>query len=81
VAGRDAQHVEIVIAGQNKDFPTGLLQLWLDEEYGYPLALTLSSGLKIRFTTIAFNRTIDPLTFVFVPPPGALVQRVNPPTQ
>lgn len=81
VAGRDTQHVEIVIAGQNKDFPTGLLQLWLDEEYGYPLALTLSSGLKIRFTTIAFNRTIDPLTFVFVPPPGALVQRVNPPTQ
>ena len=81
VAGRDTQHVEIVIAGQNKDFPSGLLQLWLDQEYGYPLALTLSSGLKIRFTTIEFNRTIDPLTFVFVPPPGALVQRVNPPTQ
>ena len=69
-----------MIAGQNQDFPGGLLQLWLDPEYGYPLALTLSSGLKIRFTLIEFNKTIDPLTFVFVPPPGALVQKVNPPT-
>ncbi len=78
VAGRDTTHIEIVINGQTKAFPDGLLQLWLDQEYGYPLAVTTSSGLKIRFTMVEFNPTIDPLTFIFVPPPGALVQRVNP---
>jgi len=77
MAGRSATHLEIISNGQIQAFPAGLLQLWLDEEYGYPLALTMSSGLEIRFTSIQFNRPIDPLTFVFVPPPGALVQRVE----
>ncbi len=80
IAGRDATHIEIIVNGQTKAFPDGLLQLWLDKEYGYPLAITTSSGLKIRFTMVEFNRSIDPLTFIFVPPPGALVQRVNPQT-
>ncbi|CAN5747830.1 hypothetical protein BH10CHL1_BH10CHL1_41430 [soil metagenome] len=78
IAGRDTTHIEIVINGQTKAFPDGLLQLWLDKEYGYPLAITTSSGLKIRFTMVEYNLVIDPLTFIFVPPPGALVQRVNP---
>jgi outer membrane lipoprotein-sorting protein len=80
IADRDTIHIEIVINGQTKAFPNGPLQLWLDKEFGYPLAVMTSSGLKIRFTMVEFNRTIDPLTFIFVPPPGALVQRVNPQT-
>lgn len=81
IAGRDTRHLEIVISVQNKDFPAGPLQLWLDKEYGYPIALTMSNGLQIRFTLINFNKTIDPLTFTFVPPPGVLVQKVNPQIQ
>ncbi|MFN8494122.1 MAG: hypothetical protein U0350_41370 [Caldilineaceae bacterium] len=81
IAGRDTRHIEIIVTGQNKDFPAGPLQLWLDKEFGYPLALTLSNGLKLRFTMINFNQTIDPLTFTFVPPPGVLVQKVNPQVQ
>jgi len=78
VAGRATNHLEIVIAGQTQAFPAGLLQLWLDQQYGYPLKVINSSGLEIRFTTVKFNTEIDPLTFVFVPPPGALVRRVEP---
>lgn len=78
VAGRATNHLEIVIAGQTQAFPTGLLQLWLDQQYGYPLKVINSNGLEIRFTTVKFNTEIDPLTFVFVPPPGALVRRVEP---
>ncbi len=81
IAGRDTRHIEIIVTGQNKDFPAGPLQLWLDKEFGYPLALTMSNGLKLRFTQITFNQTIDPLTFTFVPPPGVLVQKVNPQAQ
>lgn len=78
VAGRATDHLEIVIAGQTQAFPAGLLQLWLDQQYGYPLKVINSNGLEIRFTTVKFNTEIDPLTFVFVPPPGALVRRVEP---
>lgn len=78
VANRQTRHLEIVITQSNDTFPAGPLQLWLDEEFGYPLAVQMSSGLQIRFSMVRFNRTIDPKTFLFVPPPGAVVQKVQP---
>ncbi len=81
VAGRDAIRVEIVVPSDNSAFPAGPLQVWLDDTYSYPLALQDSSGRRLSFTSIQFNATIDPATFVFFPPPGAGVQRVNPKQQ
>jgi outer membrane lipoprotein-sorting protein len=77
IAGRTVNHWEIVNNGQSSAFPTGLVKVWLDDTYFYPLAVTLSSGLSIRFTSVDFNQSIDPLTFTFVPPPGVRVQKVE----
>lgn len=77
IAGRTVHHVEVVNNGQSSAFPAGLIKIWLDDTYYYPLALTLSSGLSIRFTSVEFNQNIDPLTFTFVPPPGVRVQKVE----
>lgn len=77
IAGRTTNHLEIVNNGQSTAFPAGLIKVWLDDTYYYPLAVTLSSGLSIRFTSVDFNQSIDPLTFTFVPPPGVRVQKVE----
>jgi outer membrane lipoprotein-sorting protein len=78
VAGRSARLVEIVIAPNDPSFPAGVLQVWLDDEYSYPLAWRDSNGRELRFTSVTFNADIDPLTFVFYPPPGASVHRIKP---
>lgn len=78
VAGRRADHWEIIIPDSDTLFPPGPLHIWLDAKYSYPLALRDGSGREIRFRSAVFNQAIDPLVFEFVPPPGALVQRVEP---
>lgn len=78
ILGRGATHLEIVVDANNPSFPPGVLQVWLDDQYGYPLAWRDSQGRELRFTQISFNQPIDAATFVFFPPPGAAVQRVSP---
>lgn len=78
VAGRAATLVELVIPANDPALPGGPLRVWLDDQYSYPIAWQDASGRELRFTSITFNREIDPATFVFFPPPGAGVQRVSP---
>jgi len=78
IAGRAATLVEIVIPANDPSFPAGILQVWLDNEYSYPLAWRDSNGRELRFSSVTFNSDIDPLTFVFYPPPGANVHRIQP---
>lgn len=78
VAGRRAEHWEISVPDGDALFPRGPLHVWLDARTSYPLALRDSAGREIRFQSVTFNAAIDPLVFEFVPPPGALVQRVTP---
>lgn len=77
VAGRRATLVELVIPSNDPSFPAGVLQVWLDGEYSYPLAWRDSNGRELRFTSVTFNAGIDPLIFVFYPPPGASVHRIK----
>ncbi len=78
VAGREAILLEFVIPANDSSLPAGILQVWLDDQYSYPLAWRDSSGRELRFTSVTFNADIDPLTFVFFPPPGASVRRIEP---
>ena len=78
IAGREATLYELVIPGNDPSLPAGTLQVWLDDQYAYPLAWRDSNGRELRFTSVIFNQEIDPLTFVFFPPPGASVRRVDP---
>jgi outer membrane lipoprotein-sorting protein len=78
VAGREATLVEVAIPENDPSLPAGVLQVWLDDQYSYPLAWRDSSGRDVRFTSVTFNADIDPVTFVFFPPPSASVHRVNP---
>ncbi len=78
VAGRRTEHWEISVPAGDAAFPAGPLHVWLDTKYAYPLALRDSAGRELRFRFVDFNAAIDPLVFEFVPPPGALVQRVEP---
>jgi outer membrane lipoprotein-sorting protein len=78
IAGRAATLHELIIPDNDPSLPAGTLQVWLDDQYSYPLAWRDSSGRELRFTNVIFNQEIDPLTFVFYPPPGASVRRVEP---
>jgi outer membrane lipoprotein-sorting protein len=78
IAGRSTDHYEIVIPQGDASFPAGPLHVWLDKSYAYPLALLDSNGRQLKFTSIEFNADIEAVTFTFVPPPGAVVRRVNP---
>lgn len=78
IAGQRVRHIEMVVPSNDPDFPSGPMQVWLDDRYGYPLAFQDSSGRHVRFRSVLFNEEIDPLTFVFFPPPSAEVQRVEP---
>ena len=78
IAGRSATLIEMVIPSDDPAFPGGPLRVWLDDQYSYPLAWLDASGRELHFTSVRFNREIDPVTFVFFPPPGAGVQRVSP---
>lgn len=79
LAGRRVRHIEIVVPANDPDFPSGPLHVWLDEQFGYPLGFRDSSARHVRFTSVAFNQEIDPVTFVFFPPPSAEVRRVDAP--
>jgi outer membrane lipoprotein-sorting protein len=78
IAGRAVKLIEFVIAAGDPSLPAGVLQVWLDEQYSYPLAWRDSSGREMRFTNVTFNAEIDELTFLFFPPPGASVRRIEP---
>jgi outer membrane lipoprotein-sorting protein len=78
IAGRQATPLDLTIPPGDASFPAGVLRVWLDDEFSYPLAWQDSSNRALRFSSIAFNQEIDPVTFVFYPPPGAGVQRVEP---
>jgi outer membrane lipoprotein-sorting protein len=77
VAGRATTLLELDIGSGNLAFPQGMLQVWLDNQFSYPLAWRDSSGRALRFDSVLFNEAIDPATFTFFPPPGASVQRVE----
>lgn len=77
IAGRRVQHIELVVPNNDPVFPPGPLHVWLDNQYGYPLAFRDSSARHVSFTSVLFNQEIDPLTFVFFPPPAAEVRRVE----
>jgi outer membrane lipoprotein-sorting protein len=78
IAGRAATLLEIEIGNADPSLPAGILQVWLDDQYSYPLAWRDSSGRELRFSNVIFNGEIDPVTFVFFPPPGAGVRRIEP---
>jgi outer membrane lipoprotein-sorting protein len=77
VAGRDVLHVQILLAGADNPFLARRLNVALDREFFYPLAIESDSGFLLRFRWIRFNEPIDPATFVFVPPPGIVVSRIE----
>lgn len=78
IAGRQATLFELSIPQGDASFPPGVLRVWLDDQYSYPLAWQDSSNRTLRFSMIEFNREIDPATFTFFPPPGANVHRIAP---
>jgi outer membrane lipoprotein-sorting protein len=78
VAGRAATLLEVVVPDNDPSLPAGILQVWLDDQYSYPLAWRDSSGRELRFNSVTFNAEIDPVTFLFFPPPGASVRRIEP---
>jgi outer membrane lipoprotein-sorting protein len=77
VAGRDVVRVQILLAGADNPFLARRLNVALDREFFYPLAIESDSGFLLRFRWIRFNEPIDPATFVFVPPPGIVVNRIG----
>lgn len=79
VAGRNALRVQILLLpAQNPLQEAGeQMTVWLDKSTYYPLAIEGDTGFRMRFDFIEFNQAIDPLTFVFYPPPGATVRRIG----
>jgi outer membrane lipoprotein-sorting protein len=76
VADREAVRVQLLLADAENPFGARRLNVALDQEYFYPLSIESDSGFTLRFRSIRFNESIDPATFVFVPPPGIVVNRV-----
>lgn len=77
IAGRRATLLELTIPPGDASFPPGVLRVWLDDEFSYPLAWQDNTDRELRFSSIAFNQEIDPVTFTFFPPPGAGVHRIE----
>ena len=79
VAGRNALRVQMLLpSAQNPLAEVGeQMTVWLDRSTYYPLAIEGDTGFRMRFEFIKFNEAIDPLTFVFYPPPGATVRRIG----
>jgi len=77
MAGRDVHHMEMNLPEAVGILPAGVLTLWLDQETYYPLRVKTPGGLEITFTDVRFNQEIDPKTFIFVPPPGMEVRRID----
>lgn len=78
IAGRQATLFELSIPPGDASFPPGIMRVWLDDQYSYPLAWQDSRKRTLRFSMVEFNREIDPATFTFFPPPGAGVHRIVP---
>jgi outer membrane lipoprotein-sorting protein len=76
-AGRDVLRVQVLLAGADNPFLARRLNVALDQEFFYPLAIESDGGFMLRFLWIRFNEPIDPATFVFVPPPGVMVNRIE----
>jgi outer membrane lipoprotein-sorting protein len=77
IAGRSATLLELTIPPGDPSFPEGPLQVWLDDQFSYPLAWRDSSGRSLRFDMVRFNQNVDPVIFTFLPPPGVNVHRVE----
>ena len=79
VADRDALRVQVLLPPAQSPLEEAGEQLtvWLDKSVYYPLAIEGDTGFRMRFEFIRFDEEIDPLTFVFYPPPGATVRRVG----
>jgi outer membrane lipoprotein-sorting protein len=77
MAGRNVHHMEVSLSDPVGIFSAGVLVLWLDTDTYYPLRVKTPTGLEIAFTDVRFNQDIDPATFVFVPPPGMEVRRIE----
>lgn len=76
-AGRPALRVQLFVNPGDTPFGAGQLTVWLDKRFYYPLAVEGDNGFSLRFQFARFNQEIDPATWVFVPPPGAIVRRVG----
>jgi outer membrane lipoprotein-sorting protein len=80
VAGRSALRVQILANRADNVFNARTLNVLLDREFYYPLAIESNgergSGFLMRFQWVRFNEAIDPATFIFVPPPGSVVSRI-----
>lgn len=79
VAGREALRVQVLLpSAQNPLAQAGeQMTAWLDKRTYYPLAIEGDTGFRMRFSFIRYDEEIDPLTFVFYPPPGATVRRIG----
>ena len=79
VAGRNALRVQLLLPPTQNPLAEvgGEVTVWLDRSVYYPLAIEGDSGFRLRFEFIRFNEAIDPVTFVFFPPPGATVRRTG----
>lgn len=77
MAAREALRVQVLLPAEQNPFDGGRLDVWLDKSTYYPLAIESDAGFRMRFDFIQFNAAIDPLTFVFFPPPGATVRRIG----
>jgi outer membrane lipoprotein-sorting protein len=77
VAGRNVLRVQMLLPNADNPFGARRLNVALDREFFYPLIIESDSGFLLRFRWVRFNDPIDPATFVFVPPPGIVVNRIE----
>ena len=77
IAGRDALRVQVLLPLAQEPFDSRQLTVWLDKTTYYPLAIEGDTGFRMRFDFVKFNQDIDPLPFVFLPPPGAHVRPIG----
>jgi outer membrane lipoprotein-sorting protein len=77
VAGRQTLRVQMLLAQPQTPFDAQRITVGLDREFFYPLWIETDRGFALRFQSIQFNEAIDPATFVFVPPAGIVVNRIN----
>jgi outer membrane lipoprotein-sorting protein len=77
VANRRALRVQILLAEADNSFGGRILNVALDQEFYYPLAVESDGGFVLKFHSIHFNDPIDPATFSFVPPAGISVNEIR----
>lgn len=77
IASRPVFRVQIVLAGTDNPFGGRMLNVALDREFYYPLAIESDGGFVLNFNSIRFNAPIDPATFSFIPPAGISVNEID----